>query len=113
MEITLTSRIAAGDALLDTDLRGLAILQGPWGQLLCAATGQNGGLTAWSIAANGAATLSDRLYYRVSGTEIGPIDAIRLGGDSFLALGFQPPELTVRQDQSSVTYDIDAQPAAH
>ena len=62
MSLTFTAHIAAGDPLLDSDLRGLALVETGAGARLYAATGSGGGITAWHLQAEAAAQLDHSLY---------------------------------------------------
>lgn len=53
MELHWRGRTARGDAALDTDLRALLALPGAAGGRLYAATGRNGGVTGYAVAADG------------------------------------------------------------
>lgn len=88
MTLSFTARIVTGDLLLDTDLRDLQCLSGPGGTFLYAATGQNGGLTAWSVGASASqpAALSDSVYFTATGVGMGGLVAVSLGGAPALAL---------------------------
>lgn len=87
MKLTLTGRIGAADELLDTDLRGLAILQGDGGSFVYAATGPNGGISVYRIdAGGGLAALSDSAYFSVSGIGAGRLAAVTLDGQAQLIL---------------------------
>jgi len=87
MKLRLTARITAGDMLLDTDLRDLQVLAGPGGAVLYAATGQNGGISAWAVGPAGQpAVLSDSAYFTATGAGMGGLAALSLGGAPALAL---------------------------
>lgn len=87
MVLTLTGRIAAQDALLDTDLRHLGSFETDSGQFLYAATGQNGGLSVYRIDAGGQlASLADSTYYDVSGLGVGGFGIVETGAGAQLVL---------------------------
>lgn len=83
----LKGRIAAGDDLLNNDLRDMAIVSRTDGTFLYAGTGQNGGLAVYQLAdSGGLASLSDAHYFKVSGMGIGSFDAISLDDNRMLIL---------------------------
>lgn len=82
MTLTFTARLAAGDLLLDTDLRGLDIVETGQGPVLHARAW--GGLTAWSLRDGATATLENSLYQGFSAPGMGGIAAVTLGGQSQL-----------------------------
>ena len=83
----MVGRIKTGDILLDTDLRDIDIVTTEVGALLFTTTGQNGGVTAWSLSDSGAlARLADSAHFAVWGMAIGAFDAISLDGKSQLIL---------------------------
>ena len=82
MTLTFTAHLAAGDLLLDTDLRGLDIVDTAQGPVLQARA--CGGLTAWSLRAGATATLEHSLYQGLSAPGTGGIATITLGGQSQL-----------------------------
>ncbi len=87
MVLKLTGRIAAGDTLLDTDLRHVGSFETAKGQFLYAATGQNGGISVYEIDATGKlASLNDSRYFSVSGLGIGRFDIVQTDGADQLVL---------------------------
>ena len=79
MTLTVQSRIAFSDTLLGLDLRDLEITSGPGGLHLYAGTGANGGITGFSLGADGAATAINSVYYGVSGPSVGRLSLVDLG----------------------------------
>ena len=77
-KLVLRGRIAADDPLLDTDLRDLEIITGPGGRYLCAATGQNGGISIYQVANGQLAALQDSAYFSVSGIGVGSFSAVEM-----------------------------------
>ncbi|WP_165937702.1 calcium-binding protein [Antarcticimicrobium sediminis] len=87
MVLQLTGRISTGDALLDTDLRHIHILEAETGPYLYAATGQNGGLSVYQIDESGQlASLADSQYFALSGMGLGRFDVVRADGATQLVL---------------------------
>ncbi|MBI6630662.1 calcium-binding protein [Pontibaca salina] len=89
MKLTLTGRLTTGQDGLDVDLRDMRILQTGAGSLLYAATGQNGGLSAWRLDRGGAlAELAGTTWFSVSGMAMGAMQAVTLyGGDHLILPG--------------------------
>lgn len=77
-KLVLRGRIAADDPLLDTDLRDLEIITGPGGRYLCAATGQNGGISVYQVENGQIAALQDSAYFSVSGIGVGSFSAVEM-----------------------------------
>lgn len=87
MVLTLTGRISAKDALLDSDLRHIGSFETEAGQFLYAATGQNGGLSVYRVDAGGKlASLADSTYFDTSGLGMGRFDIVETGGAAKLVL---------------------------
>ena len=87
MVLVLEGRIAAGNDLLDSDLRDIQIVTGEGGTFLYAATGQNGGITAYQLTSSGAlASLSDTSYFATSGITMGSFSVVSLDGADRLIL---------------------------
>ena len=86
MSLTFTAHIAAGDPLLDGDLRGLALVETGAGARLYAATGSGGGITAWHLQAEAAAQLDHSLYYGQPAFGLTGLAAVQMGGQPQLML---------------------------
>ncbi|MEY8831019.1 hypothetical protein AB9K34_21820, partial [Sedimentitalea sp. XS_ASV28] len=87
MTLQLVGRIATGDSLLDEDLRDIDIFTTGDSNLLFATTGQNGGISVWSLSASGAlARFVDSAYFSVWGMGIGAFDAVKVDGQAQLIL---------------------------
>lgn len=87
MGLAFEGRFAAGDDLLDGDLRDLRIVAGAGGPLLYAATGQNGGISVWRCQPGGGlAELAGSAYFSVSGTGIGHFALAEMDGTAKLLL---------------------------
>lgn len=79
MALELAGRISAADDVLNADLRQLRIIAGDGAGFLYAATGQNGGISVWSLSdTGGLARLSDSVYFTVSGVGIGHFEPVLL-----------------------------------
>lgn len=89
MELEFTHRLRTWDETLDTDMRDLEIVQTSSGTFLFAATGQNGGVSAWRLVPGGVAQLHDSENYvgALSGTAIGALGTLTLGGTQQLVVG--------------------------
>ncbi|GHG97756.1 hypothetical protein [Pseudodonghicola xiamenensis] len=87
MALTLTGRIMSRDALLDTDLREIAIHRSGAGNFLYAATGRNGGLSVYRIdEGGGLARLADSSYFTTGDVGLGGFDIVEAGGSARLVL---------------------------
>ena len=86
MSLTFTAHIAAGDPLLDGDLRSLALVETGAGARLYAATGSGGGITAWHLQAEAAARLDHSLYYGPTAFGLTGLAVVQLGGQPQLVL---------------------------
>lgn len=89
MGMQLTGRVNTGTEFLDVDLRDLQVVQKEEGTFLYAATGQNGGISAWQLdAGGGVAVLTGTTWFTGSGTGIGTgaLSTLMLEGRARLVL---------------------------
>ncbi len=83
----LRGRLSAGQAVLDGDLRDLAIVSGPGGPVLYALSGPHGGLSAFRLNADGSATaLSDPVFFADGTTGVGSGELVIGGQEGDLRL---------------------------
>ena len=87
MGLVLEGRIAAGNDLLDADLRDIQIITRAGATFLYAATGQNGGISVYQLNPSGAlAGLRDTSYFSTTGITMGRFDMVTLDGAERLIL---------------------------
>lgn len=89
MQVQWVGRLAAGEDLLDVDIRDLAFAALPDGPFLYAGTGRNGGITAYRVTADSAASLHDRVYFPgdAPAAAAGMLELLDLPGGPLLLTG--------------------------
>lgn len=91
MALTLQAHVTTGQDRLDTDLRDLAVISGPGGDFLYAATGRNGGVSVWRIEPGGGLTLIDTNSFSSlsQSVTVADLHPLHLQGSTQLVFGSQ------------------------
>ncbi len=104
MKPVFQGRLTAGQAVLDLDLRDLQIIDGPSGPILYAATGQNGGISAYDVNEGAlASSLPGKVFFSPAdvGLGVGTLVDADTGTGPKLLLGSGP-------GHSLIGYDLHA-----